>query len=226
MPRFISEKSVYIFLFLILAFMWLTFNRDIASIYGLFLMLDYIIYDSYPTLKYKINGVMNNTMTSILFAGLAMVIFLGISYIAAIFLQSASPILQGNFITHYLKIFSQTTPILAGNKFLSLLGWGIVIPVIETRLFFGRLFDLSAQASNTNTSYFNKRLVILFIIIATLFTYFHFQVRGLADNVGLMGTFIFAIISLTLIVQRKELESAIWFHVFWNSWISYKSLYP
>lgn len=222
----ISEKSVYIFLFLILAFMWLTFNRDIASIYGMFLILDYIIFDMYGnSLKYKINGIAGNSMMAMVYGALAVVIFLGISFLISTFLQSAVPILKGNFMEHYLKIFAQTTPLLAGNKILTLIGWGLVIPIIETRLFFGRLFDIVINATNTTTSYFNSRLLVVIIVISTLFTYFHFSVRGLSDNVALMGTFIFAALSLSMVYYFKELESPSYFHVFWNSYVTYKNLW-
>jgi len=221
----ISEKSIYVFLFLILAFMWLTFNRDIAAIYGMFLILDYIIYDMYGnSLKYKINGIVGNSLKAILFGGLAVVIFLGISYLISTFLQIA-PTSGESFITHYLKIFAQTTPLLAGNKLLTLIGWGLVIPIIETRLFFGRLFDLLVNSTNTSTTFINPRLLIVIGVISTLFTYFHFSVRGLSDNVALMGTFIFAAMSLLLVYYLKELESAQYFHVFWNSYLTYKNLF-
>ena len=50
-------------------------------------------------------------------------------------------------------------------------------------------------------------------IVATAFTYFHLKVRGINNNVDLAMTFLFAYLSLTLVIITKEPESANEFHV-------------
>ena len=93
-------------------------------------------------------------------------------------------------------------------------------------MIFGRLFDLALSSTDTQTSSLKSaKLWFIILIIAALFTYLHVNVRGLTNNAGLLGTFIFGVMSLILVFKRKELESAIQFHMIWNGMITYQQLY-
>ena len=180
-------------------------------------------------LKYKINGVLNNTLESFLVAMVATGIFLGVSYILSFFLNSLAQLSTGSFtgfVQAYLTTFSETTPIFSGNKILTFIAYAVLIALLETRLIFGRLFDLALSSTDTQTSSLKSaKLWFIILIIAALFTYLHVNVRGLTNNAGLLGTFIFGVMSLILVFKRKELESAIQFHMIWNGMITYQQLY-
>lgn len=202
--------------------------KDLATIYGIFIIIDYMIFDQYgKSLKYQMNPISGNSLQSIFYSFLAVALFLGISYISAFVLQAAQPLLEGNFIVSYLKIFAQLTPKLIGGSFLTYVAWVIVVPIVETRLFFGRLYDLLGIGSGNRVDKLNDTVTWAKIVIISLaFTYFHLKVRGFSNNVGLMGTFFFAVISLGLVIITKELEPARNFHILWNGMITYKTLNP
>ena len=221
----LSQEKVWLFILIfILGFLAITFNPQLAFVYGLFIVGSYFIEDSLG-LRFKINGIFKNTFSSIFYGLLATVAFLFVSFIISFFLQAAQPLLQGNFISNYLKVFASETPVLAGNKFLTFATFGGIIPIIETIFFFGVTLTLVLLLTRIQFNKINFQTIIVVLLLSSAFTFFHFQVRGLADNIGLIGTFIFAIISLILIMRTRELESAVWFHVFWNSLVVYQQLF-
>ena len=95
--------------------------------------------------------------------------------------------------------------------------YGFLIPILET-ITLARIYGVTAKLTNINISDFrNIRNWALMILSAFLFMYFHLKVRGINNNVDLAITFIFAIITLYLVGKFREVESADYFHVGWNS---------
>ena len=219
----VDKEKIWIFvLILILGFLALTFNPTLAFIYGLFLLGAYIIIDTLG-LNYKINNITKNTPKQLLIASIGIIIFLAISFVLDVVLQK-SALLKGNFFVEYLKIFAVETPLLAGNKLITMGTFSVIIPIIETLFFFGVLLTVILKLSGVSFQKINLNSIIVILLVSSIFTFFHLQVRGLADNVGLMGYFIFAIISSVMVMKTKEIESAMWFHIMWNLMVVWQKL--
>jgi hypothetical protein len=119
-------------------------------------------------------------------------------------------------------LLATSTPILKGSKFLTLIGWGIIVPIVETTFFNGRLLEGLASYSEVirgkavSLKKFSMPLIMVMIVVASLFTLFHITAKGL-DSVPLMITFLFSIISSVLVIRHQELRGAILLHICTNS---------
>ena len=74
-----------------------------------------------------------------------------------------------------------------------------------------------AGITGIDISRFTLKNWALIGIIAGLFMFFHLKVRGINNNVDLMMTFVFAVVSLYLVARSREMESANYLHILWNS---------
>lgn len=220
-----TEQKLIFAVGLILSFLALTFDDRLGLIYLGFIILSFMGFTIFKK-YYGINNIFKNTGSQLLIALGGVVVFFGISYFLSIFLQSAIPLLEGNFVVEYLKMFSAQTPILAGNKILTFIVFGFIVAFVETLIFYiiglNAIRDITGEPSR---GYFSFSTIIVGLFLSAVFTIFHFQVRGLSNNVGLIGTFIFGLISYYMILWSREGEPAIWFHIIWNSLIASQKLF-
>ena len=220
-----SEPTIYVATGLFLLLMILTssdnFSIKLASVYGTMIGLDFAI-SQFITPRVNINPIANNSLQSISYAiGAILLLMVFYSILNAVARQSAlvgTP--EGSALSRNFAIIKQQATIFSIEfekiPVLSFLLFGIVIPVIETRLV-SRIFDFITQTFSIAYNRFNATLISVIIFIAGLFTYFHFKVRGLNNNIDLLLTFIFGVMTVLLIIKFKEAESATEFHIGWNA---------
>ena len=215
-----SEPTIYVFTGLFILLMILTsseqFSTRLASVYGFMILIDIIIAQSIMP-RLNINPVGGNTFSSILWAAgailLLSLIYNGLNVVARASADGSA------FSRNFASIKAQAALFSIEFEkipFLSFLLFGVVIPIIETRLL-ARIFDFLTQTFQIAYTKFSSSLISVMIFCASIFTYFHFKVRGLNNNVDLLLTFIFAIITCIMFVKFKEAESATEFHIGWNS---------
>ncbi|MEA2037911.1 MAG: CPBP family glutamic-type intramembrane protease, partial [Nanoarchaeota archaeon] len=119
-------------------------------------------------------------------------------------------------------LLATSTPILKGSKLLTLLGWGIIVPVIETSFWNGRLLEgLSTYAEDiigkkVSLERMSFALWIVIFVIASLFTLFHITAKGL-HSIPLLITFLFSVISSVLVIRHRQTKGAILMHCITNS---------
>ena len=87
-----------------------------------------------------------------------------------------------------------TEKIFADSKILTYYYFGFVIPFVETR-FLVRFMEYLSTKFNTTLAKFNFKLALIYIFIAGGFVWLHSSVKGVDDNVALLMTFVFAIIT-------------------------------
>lgn len=215
-----SEPTIYVFTGLFILLMILTssdqFSTRLASVYGVMIMLDFIISQLIVS-RININPIGGNTLNSILWA-VGAVLLLSLIYNGFNAIARASS--DGSaFSRNLVSIKSQASLFSIEFEkipFLSFILFGIVIPIIETRLL-ARIFDYLTQTFQITYNRFSSALLGVIIFCASIFTYFHFKVRGLNNNVDLLLTFIFGMMTVILFIKFREAESATEFHVGWNS---------
>jgi len=150
-------------------------------------------------------------------------VFYAIFIIASIFVLGMTSIgKQYSSMMGIQNLLATSVPILQGNKIFTLLSWGIVIPIIETRVFFGRIYEgLAAHAKD----YLGKEIPVdritpatigLMIFVSALFTLFHISSKGM-ETPALMVTFIFAMLSLIFVTVSHELKGPSLLHIITNS---------
>ncbi len=119
-----------------------------------------------------------------------------------------------NMYAQYIPYFAEVA-ILSSNAWFVVLGWGILIPLGET-LTFGRIFEAGLDFINERVGITFKAILIV-IGLSFAFALFHIAAKGIQNNLALLMTFIFMVISLILILIRKQLLDAILFHIIANT---------
>ena len=204
----------------------LTLTKDplLGSIFGVMLAVDYFIFQKLPT-KINYNQVPKNTGTAIVAAMVAFGIFFGVTFGVTLFLQSTA-FFQGtidpsnqfqSIMRHGFAAtgLSAEKPIFADSKILTYFQFGLVIPIIETRMLI-RLLEYLTRSFNVPLTKFSIQLGGVYIFLGWLFVILHSNVKGVEDNVALLMTFIFAIVTFELARRFKEMEAATDLHIINN----------
>jgi len=220
LPKITREgyfKATVIFLL----FLLLSFDRDMAMIYILIMVGDFIWWRFDRNITFPIEKTTTNRLSAVLEAGIATALFFLFSSMAVkVFAVEALP--AGVNINSILELYAASTPILQGNVFLTIVGWGFLIPVIETIFFNGTLLEgltvFAEKQFGTRVSLqkFSIPLFLVILFVATLFTLFHLTAKNLS-SIPLLITFIFSIISSVLVIRNQEIKQAIMLHMTVNT---------
>lgn len=212
----ITREGYFKFVVLFLLFLLLVFDTEMAMIYILILIGDYLWWKFDRSITFQIESKTDNRFSSLLQVAIASVVFFVISKFA---LQSFFG--EAATFQSMLGLFATTTPILAGNKFLKVIVWAGIIPFIESIFFFGNLleelasFGSSRLGARIDITRISIKSIVVVLFVSALFALFHLTSKQLSSP-ALMLTFIFGIISCFLVIFNKELKQAILFHIVIN----------
>ena len=203
------------------ALVWMLFNFDfkLSVAYIVILFLDYFWFTNDRKVSFPwINKNISQTAVFIeSIAGFGVFLGLTMFFISGFNTQSL------------INVLSSTTPIFADSVVFTIIGWGFVIPIIETRFFFGSFFEgittyLERRLGRTiNPQVLSASLFFVMTFVGATFTLFHLSAKGLSGQ-ALMVTFIFAIISMLLVVRQKSLKGATIMHILSNTLATMASL--
>lgn len=218
------QENYFKVMVVFLLFLLLSFDQDLAMIYLLIMIGDYIWFKSDNFISFPISKGRENSIMVYVESVAALGIFLVVS---TLLVSTFDPqaIAGGSIVEQTQSIFhllATSTPILKGSKILTIIGWGVLIPIIETQFFNGRLLEgLATYAENIYgqkipVNKFSSKLFMVMIVVAALFTIFHITAKGLA-SIPLLITFIFSIISSILVVRHQETKGAIFMHIITNT---------
>ena len=220
-----AQDHYFKFIIVFLLFLLLAFDQDLAMIYLLIMFGDWVWYKSDNFISFPISRSTSNVLNIYLESLAALGFFLVFSTILVSTFSPQSLISNASILQSAQSIFhllATSTPILKGSKILTFLGWGILIPIIETSFFNGRLLEgLTTYAEGVvghkiSLKKISLNLIIVFFVIASGFSLFHITAKGLA-TVPLLITFVFSIISSFLVIRHQELRGAIFIHIITNS---------
>lgn len=221
----LSEYSLYFWAAILVGLFAVIFDLKLGIIYGCLMLASWIAFEvlkSTGGVQFKLNGVPGNSGRQLF----NVLIFLGIFVAISVVLKGLFPqYIHGQGILFPFKAMAQYDtylPVLANNIVISFIVFTLLIPYIETVLFFGRGFEFITRMFNVPHKLTNIRMISTILIIGIIFTYFHLTVRGIpapganADYTGLVLTFLFGVVSCVFVVVTKEIESAAISHVGWN----------
>ena len=227
LQRLTSEPAVFLLIFISLLLIKLTTNKELGtelvSVYGLMLIGDFLLF----SFGSDIESQSGNTAQALLYAGISLVVlFVMFQVVIYIFRQSVLPIpateqqlTQSVFQTVFqsMKKFGTQEIDLSRFAFFNFYVFGFLVAIQETRVI-GRIYGFLARLVNININNFRSvKTWALIILVSLLFMFFHLKVRGVNNNIDLAITFIFASVQLWLIGKFRELESANYMHIGWNS---------
>jgi len=164
------------------------------------------------------------TLTAILWGLGGWIALLIASIIALKFIDPA----QAN-LTSVLGLMGATTPALATSKIANLLTFGIAVAYIETQLwargmeFISDLLHIDISKRSIRRIF--SALMILIIILALAFVFFHLTAKGITNAPSLTVVFIMMMISLIMVAIFQETRQAVYMHIFANTVASYLMLF-
>lgn len=215
----LKERDIFRWMILVLVFLLLVFNRDMALIYIAIMLADWYYWRLDKRVTFRFERFSGNWLKTILIAGGVYLIFL---FVTSILFGLFGATKQYASMAAIISLMGTTTPVLHGSKLLTLVGWGFVIPIVETRFFTGRLFEFFIDKSKTITGKIvspwklSTPLLVIIVLVSAMFALFHLTAKG-AANVPMLVTFIFHIISCVMLIKMGELKAPATFHVIANS---------
>lgn len=215
----ISEKAIFAILGSFLLFLLINFNQQLGIIYIFMLVIDFVIFttDSFQSFKFETRA--DNRVNAIAWAsiGYGLFIFLSTVIITRIAPQS---VIGGGFVNSILSTQAANTPILSDNELLSIISWGILIPIIETRFFFGRFMEFIGDATSTGLKRADLKTFSTWLLmgfVSATFAIFHLTAKVAAGNQALIITFLFGMVSAFMVVYFGEMKQAVGTHVISNT---------
>lgn len=216
MARLTEEKQTRIFILLSVVLLFLLINYDptLAIAYISISFLNLIIYQNYSHFAftfYKDASILKTVIVGVVAYGA----FVAFSTLVGNFFAP-------NLITSpqsVLQLMSETIPVLQGSLFLTILSLGIIVPIVETDFFFGRLNEFLADHFKINTKFdiTNPRLWVLAVIVGAIFAMFHLSAKISNLNIGLAFTFLFGMISCWMVYKYRRTAEAVVFHITANT---------
>ena len=220
----IAENPLTLFLGVVLLFLLINFNEKLGLIYSFMLIFDWMfIISNKPNYPFEKDTFRAKDW---LFAITAVVVFYFSSTIIVTIVQGLASF--GSPLASVFSKLAATTPILSESNILAFIGWGILIPIIETRFFFGRLLESMLRSFRANLTLSSIKSHLIYAFVSAVFAGFHISARAVSktqfDTSAMIMTFTFGYISCLLVVLTKELASATYFHVINNSVSTYNML--
>lgn len=219
------EADDYIIVNVLLLFLLINFNLQIGTIYAIMAIIDWVAYyialDKSAFKFFPIEKDKTRRLTNIAWAMGSYVFFIFAVSAITSRMQSAPAIGALSPFEYVSSLIAGTfsaTPILYGSKYLKLLVWGLIIPIIETRFFFRTLLQWGLKSANIYPKkFFSLQTAMICAFFAAIFTVFHIVAKGITNNSSLMVTFLFGFISVGLVLYFKEAVQAIMLHVITNT---------
>lgn len=221
--------DVFFLLAFALPFLLINFSEKVGLVFGSMALFYIILVEKLRAkqgeLRFKFEK--DTERLGDLFAGIIgfLVVIVGYTIIAS--LLKGVALFSPPATESVLGFLQSTTPVLKDSLFLSFLTFGVIVGVIETPYFFGGGYEAVLNVAGVEEAEITNPVVwAVWVFIAFVFTIFHITTRTIAiaptgepifDNVALIGTFWFAIVSLAMVTITKELVSATETHIYNNS---------
>jgi len=208
----LKGNNYFKFVGLALLFFFFLFDKEMAYAYMAILLVDLLWKLSDRKESYPLTKKVGNFTESLVVAIGAYAVFLVINMVSI-------NLIKGSSITFSQSISTMSSlPILAGSTAMTVVGWALIIPIVETTFFFGRLLegglDTLQLRLNKKIDKFTltKYTILMCLIISTIFTIFHSKI----DLAPIVTVFVFGMISCILVIKDKQILSAILLHILAN----------
>lgn len=216
---FLEEPLDYVFEGLVLAFLWQTFSIELAGVYFILLAVDAFIWFSLKP-KLNFNSVSGNSGQALITAFIAFAVFIALSVVTVKAVQAAA---QLNFADLLARLGNATfgatvKPLLSSSPIAIFLIGAVIIPKRETKTLIARLMEFLSIVFKVPLELKSPQTWVLWAVVSAVGVIFHFQVKGVTDNIALALTFVFWMVSCWLIVKTRESESAVYLHMINNGW--------
>lgn len=217
----IKDQTLFIFLITSLIFIALNFDRDVGFLFALIVVGDFIWFTFDKNIEIPFEKTIPTPTLSSRVLGVGIGIVLGYAFIfTATILMGLVGVSQS-----VVGILATTTPPLASSKIITVLVWGLLIPIVETSFFFGRVLEGTIKVVHDKFGYATTKQFDLLnvynwwavVIVAGLFMSFHFAAKGITDFAPLALTFMFGVVSCWVSLYFKQLRENVIMHAAINT---------
>lgn len=209
---FEKEQSLLILLGAIITFLGTNFDQTLGVIYVSMIMVYYMAVDDNPSIHITLfNGTPNYVMAIMWGLGAYIAFYFGATAIInSLFPQAVG---QAQSIQSINLLFIQAA--LTSSETVKFVAFGVLIPIIESMLFFGALPQVYGKALGISNSGDPLSLGYLMVILfaAGVFALFHLTAKGITNQSALMVSFIFGVVSMILVRVRGQTSDAVALHM-------------
>lgn len=156
-------------------------------------------------------------LTSLVYAGLG---FIALALVSRVLINptnfSIAGAIQAISKIKAAILFSEINPALAGNIYLNIITFGLIIAAIET-IWIIIFYEMLLDTTHTTPNLRNLNTWLIIVLIGAVFTILHFTALGIRDNPALGLVFIFVVITLAIATLEGQMLGAILLHVIWNT---------
>jgi len=204
----LPNRAVIVVLGTLLLFLLVNFNHPLASSYSLIFIFTIILIFLDPKADISIDLSRENLLRDLGIGIAGYALFLGIAFAVVSLLQAVASSLG---LFGIIGMMSEIQPVFAGNKILTIVTFGGLVPVIENTFFFGVLQEFFSDKFRVPLTLKSLRAHALFAVVGFLFMVFHLTSKGLPTSAGqllnepaLVVTFIFGYVMAALVAFSKE----------------------
>ena len=211
--RLEQEKDIPLFLLLgtILFFFLLTYDAQYSIVFITLAFLNLFFYHSYSSWRFPIGWKAKRKLKIFATAAGAYGLFLVVSVLVGGALNLATD--MGSI----MRVFAQQ-PVLYANLFIGIMAFAIIVPILESDFFFGRLMEVISRYFKINLAWrlTNPNIWVTAGLMAGFFTIFHVASKLSDLTAGLTYVFIFGFISVMVVLKTRRTADAIVMHVYAN----------
>jgi hypothetical protein len=215
MPR---ERTILAIVGTTLIFLWLNFNAELGSVYLGMIILSYVLFNSDKIVSIYTEKPGSDWFFAFILAVAAYAFFVMTSGLVIGLITPSYAVKGEDVFSMVARTMATTTPVLAGSFILTFISWVGIAAVVETDFFFGKLLEFIHDLFGVNVEFNLAQLKSWLIIISLsfVFAFFHMSVKGVSNNQSLLLTFLFAVLSMWIVLRTKETKAAIMFHMISN----------
>ncbi len=218
MVNFQLKAALLFVLAITFTFLGINFNPDLSAVYmwmvvasGFALLFAWFkpgTNDGYPLLR-------TNFGTAFIWgAGAFAIFYLSVSFLIPQFFE-----VTGQAAPELVRGWAQAGVALERSDIIQFVVFSVLIPVAETLALIAApmyMFGILAKIDIYNTNLFRKEVLLIVLLVASIFTVFHLTAKGLSNTRDLSISFIFASITVLLILKTQDLVPAMGMHIINN----------
>lgn len=198
----LNELDEYLLIDFALIFLMITYNFSLSTIYFAILILGTIMY--YAIGDQRLFNIIPMVKKG---GSIWSKLLVGVGFgVAAIWFAN----------------YMSASNLFAATAFGDSKGMGMIvftlIGLIETRFFFRTFMEFIAWKANISTKVMSFSAIIIVAVMAGIFTLFHATAYGLEANKDFMVAFIFAAVSILIIIYFQEAIQAAIGHMVYNGY--------
>ncbi len=204
----IREIDEFFFLDIILIFLMINYSLPLATIYLAMVLVGSLMY-LVPIYSNLFRWIPFQKKEGSMLTKIAWGVGAGVAFIYLYNYVLSSETLG--------RVFAATA--FGESELIGKLTFGVLIAIVETRFFFRSIMQWWAWKINqpTNISPFSVGGIKLMVFFGAIFAIFHATAKGVSNNMELMLTFAFGMVSVAMILYFQEVIQAAIMHVVVNA---------